>query len=258
MVVVSAGFRSWLKSSTNMKLSSDASVVRVTHEGITDFRSLVDFDKETMQNLPRVCKQRIDAIAADPANNIQAEPEVPGANVSSISVQRLIVACNAARYYHSIGRTMTTGNMHYTNILTNFKVEYEAYEVMKKEDDPTIPKINDRDNDRKIIRWAPIFLDCMEHHYGAKGPLRYVLRDEVPFQPEFLDPLTDHVVGNIALGIEAVQGTYYGESGSLVGELIARLPHEGPIYKNDNATVFQKVEEAARGTSCESTIKAFA
>ena len=177
MVVVSASFRSWLKSSTNMKLSSDASVVRVTHEGITDFRSLVDFDKETLQNLPRVCKQKIDAIAADAANNILAEPEVPGANVSSISVQRLIVASNAARYYHSIGRTMTTANMHYTNILINFKVEYEAYEVMKKEDDPTIPKINDRDNDRKIIRWAPIFLDCMEHHYGAKGPLRYVLRD---------------------------------------------------------------------------------
>ena len=178
MVVVSAGFRSWLKASTNMKLSSDASVVRVTHEGITDFRSLVDFDKEALQNLPKVCKQGIDAIAADAANNILPKAEVPGANVSSISVQRLlIVASNAARYYHSIGRTMTTGNMHYANILINFKVKYEAYEVMKKEDDPTVPKINDRDNDRKIIRWAPIFLDCMEHHYGAKGPLRYVLRD---------------------------------------------------------------------------------
>ena len=258
MVVVSAAFRSWLKASTNMKLSSDASVTRVTHEGITDFRSLIDFDKETIQNLPKVCKQGIDAIAADPANNVVAEAEIPAANVSSISVQRLIVARNAARYYDSIGRTMTVGNMHYANILSNFKVEYDAYEVMRNEDDPSVPKINDRDNDRKIIRWAPIFLDSMEHHYGAKGPLRYVLRENATVLTELEDPLTEHVVANPAAGTDAVQGTYYGESGSLVEELIARLPHEGPIFRNDNATVFQKIEEAARGTSCESTIKAFA
>jgi len=65
------------------------------------------------------------------------------------------------------------------------------------------------------------------------------------------------VTANPAQNIQGVQGTYYGESGSLVEELIARLPHNGPIFKNDNATVFQKVEEAARGTSCESRIKAF-
>ena len=128
---------------------------------------------------------------------------------------------------------------------------------MKKEDAPEIPKISDKNGDRKIIRWAPIFLDCMEHHYGAKGPLRYVLRDNSAVKTEQEDPLVAHVTANPAQNIQGVQGTYYGESGSLVEELIARLPHNGPIFKNDNATVFQKVEEAARGTSCESTIKAF-
>ena len=99
MVTTSATFRSWIKVSTNMKLRSDASVLRVTHEGITSYDTLVDFDKSVIKNLPRVCKGSIDAITSDIANNGQAEATVPGANVSSISVQRLTVAANAARYY---------------------------------------------------------------------------------------------------------------------------------------------------------------
>jgi len=192
-----------------------------------------------------VCKEPIAAIPADPVNNTTAEAEVPGASVSSITTQPLLVACKAAKYYDSISRGMTTGKMHYTNVLSNFKIEFEAYEALKKEDAPDIPKISDKGGDRKIIRWAPIFLDCIEHHFGAKGPLRYVLRDNSAVKTEQEDPLVAHVTANLAQNIQVVQGTYYGESGSLVEELIARLPHNGPIFKNDNATVFQKVEEAA-------------
>ena len=52
------------------------------------------------------------------------------------------------------------------------------------EDDPKVPKIVDRDGDSRIIRWAPILLDNLDAIIGAKGPLRYVLRDEpiVPFE----------------------------------------------------------------------------
>ena len=39
--------------------------------------------------------------------------------------------------------------------------------------------------------------------------------------------------------------------------LLPGYPHIGPIYNNDNAAVYQKIEEAARGTSVESTIKPF-
>ena len=81
MVNTSATFRSWLKASTNMKLSSDTSVLRVTHEGITSYDNLVDFDKAAIKNLPRACKGSIDAISDDIANNVQAKAAEPGANV---------------------------------------------------------------------------------------------------------------------------------------------------------------------------------
>ena len=65
MVTTSATFRSWLKASTNMQLSLDASVLRFTHEGITLYDTLVDFDKAPIKNIPRLCKGSINAITAD-------------------------------------------------------------------------------------------------------------------------------------------------------------------------------------------------
>ena len=95
------------------------------------------------------------------------------------------------------------------------------------EDDHKVPKIVVRDGDRRIIRWAPIFLDNLDAIIGARGPLRYVLRDEPIFPIEGNDPLD--------------QNAYCGASGGLANELVARLPHIGPIYKNDNAAVTRKL-----------------
>ena len=189
-------------------------------------------------------EEAVPAIAADVATGQAAEPEVPGANVSTISTRRLIVAMNAATYYTSIGRAMTPNNMHYTNILTSFKLEWEDYESLKTQDDPTVPEINDKDYDRKVIKWVPIFLDCVSRTYGSRGPLSYVLRDEETVPAEVDDPLQPQ--------------SYFGASGSLLDELTARLPQTGPIFKNDNATVYMMVEKAVRGTSVESTVKSFA
>ena len=49
----------------------------------------------------------------------------------------------------------------------------------------------------------------------------------------------------------------YWVSESLMEELVTRLSHTGSINKNDNTIIFQKIEEAKRGTIYKSTIKAF-
>ena len=94
------------------------------------------------------------------------------------------------------------------------------------------------------MKWVLIFTDCMSHTYGAAGPLSYVLRDDPAVPPEVDDPLQND--------------EYYGQSGSLMDELVARLPHAGPIFKNDNASVYMKIKNAACGTNVESTVKTFA
>ena len=55
-----------------------------------------------------------------------------------------------------------------------------------------------------------------------------------------------------------LHNSYHGTSGSLQEELLARLAHTGPIYRQDNSSVYLKIEEAARGTAVESTLKSFA
>ena len=77
----------------------------------------MEIDRKAIQNLPSVYKETIPAIAGDENANNAAEAEVYGANISSNSVQRLIVAMNAAKYYTAIGRIMTVQNTHYINVL---------------------------------------------------------------------------------------------------------------------------------------------
>ena len=40
--------------------------------------------------------------------------------------------------------------MHYGNVLSTFKIEWEAYEAIMSEDDPKVPKIVDRDGDGEL------------------------------------------------------------------------------------------------------------
>ena len=140
---VTNSFKAWLKASTNIKLSSNSAVKRLTYKGITTFQSLEDFDKKAIQSLTSVCTENIPAITEDVAAGIAAVVEIPGTNISSILVQCLIIAAKAVRNYISINRAMTTVYMHYGNILSIFKIEWEAYIVLKSEDAPKSPAIQD-------------------------------------------------------------------------------------------------------------------
>ena len=226
-----------------MKLSSNTPVLHLTYEGITNFTSLLDFDKKSIQLLPQICKNRIAAIVKDLPNNITAKAVVSRANISLISGSRLIIAINTAKYYNSIVRAMNPQNMNQTNVLNTFKIKYEAYISIKGENKPKVLKIKDKDYDRRIIRQAPIFRDCLASTFGSCSPLSYSIRKD----SNVLDEITDLLLPSY----------YYGVSGSQLSELEPHLPHNGLIYKNDNSLVYIKIEEVVCRTSKESTIKPF-
>ena len=121
---------------------------------------------------------------------------------------------------------------------------------LKKDSAPEAPSINDNDNDRKVIKWDPIFNDCLSRTFGHRGPLSYVLYEDTAVTEEAYDPLkVDTTTGVI--------NYYFGFGGSLQDELVVRLPHTCSIYKKDDASVFLPVEKASRNTSVESTVKSF-
>ena len=236
-------FRQWLRQGTNMKLLTNANANRVIAEGLSDLNSLLDFDKESLEALPKACARALPAVEADPDNDVVAANAVPAGNVSIASVHRLIVAANAARFYRNVGRELTFPRMNYQNVLSRFKDDYEAYISLKKQDSPETPLVNDKDKDKKIIKWVPLFEDASSRTFGVKGPLKYVIRDSATVPDDNDDPL--------------VQDSYYSaQAGSMMEELILRLPHEDPTFRDDNKTVYMAIAKVA-GTSVESTIKSF-
>ena len=93
-----AEFRTCLKSNNTIKLSSDASIVHITYESITNFVFLSDFDTKTIESLPTNCKEKIPDITDDPAAGITDETVVLTSNISSIAIFRLIVVDQSAKY----------------------------------------------------------------------------------------------------------------------------------------------------------------
>ena len=243
MPVPTQSFKSWMNSNQKIRLSSDAAVNFIVSEGITTFASIHDFDRKSIQYLPGTCKVSISAIEADDLNNDEAEPSVNGENISTISARHLIVAVNAAKFYDTIRRLMTPQIIHYSNVLSYFKVECDDYKYSITQDDPKVPKVNDKEKDRKIIRWAPILLDYLSYTYESRGPLRYVLHDNTNVPGEDKYPL--------------LLNNYYGQSGIILEDLIELLPYEGPIFNNDNATVYMMVDKVVQVSFVESTIKCY-
>ena len=127
-----------------MKLNWDDSVLRLIHEGIANFASLSDFDKNTIENLSSVWKNSIPDIEADPRNSTTAEAYVAVARISSILVRRRITVFNAANHYGSISRVMSPQNMVYTIVLEIFNIEHEDYLSIKDDYDSNVPKINNK------------------------------------------------------------------------------------------------------------------
>ena len=125
--------------------------------------------------------------------------------------------------------------MHYgNNVLSRFKIEWDIYEELKKEDNPDVLVINDKENIRKLIKWVSNFTDCLSRTYGSRRPLVYVLRKSSDVPIEVDDPLDTN--------------SYHVTGGSLHEELVSILYHSIPIYKHDNTSVHMKIEKLARVT----------
>ena len=171
-----------------MKLSLDPSMLHLTHERITNFSFLCDFDKKSIRCLPSICKNSIPIIEADASNNIEAKATFAGAHTSSILVSRLITSVNAEKHYSSIARVTNHLNMSYSTALATFKIEHEAFLSVKDETEPKVPNINERDNDLKIICWSPIFKEFLASSHDSCSPLIHSLRKDPVVPDEIMHP----------------------------------------------------------------------
>ena len=218
-----------------------AARTRLAGEGLATIADFIDF-KEEQLNLAfknmrtTIPAQQGIAEVVDSSGNvtfpaIPAVPAQPGLLLSAKCIHRLKVATKAYHYYVSIGRSHTMQNMHYVQV-KSFYIEYEALEKLAKKDKPDVPLIT---KNTTPLRWIESFHNCCYNTFGVRdAPIAYVIRDDEEVPDEALDLL--------------LAGKLFGNSGSIIDEMIKRMNHTDPLFKTDNATVYSMLEKASRGT----------
>ena len=251
---------SFFTSNTQMGLTGIQRAA-LAAQGLATPSDFSEFGKEELDSALKNMRTAIPGVAAIPAavdvNGVEiapavpAEPAIPPVVMPAKSTHRLEVASIAWHYYTDTGRTVTSINMHYNNVLKDFYIEWKAIESMAEETKADVPLI---DKNNPPLKWIDTFEDFLMNTFGVrKTPLAYVTRQTVDVPPEVCP------VGDTTMVIDPLTtGEAFGSSGAVLDDLIARLSHIHPLYKSDNAKVYSYIEEATRGTAYSSTVKAFA
>jgi hypothetical protein len=219
-----------------------ATVIQLQAEGIVTVDDLLDFDKDTIEqiaaNLRRPAGRVPDpnAAAAAQGATIPTPPFVFGAK----SQMRLIHATKLLLYYDSVGRNTTAGNLQWTPVMKNFSEQWKALEDKKGGDEPEVPKITKA---LPIIKWTEAFRDYLHRLIGVRTiPLAYVIRPEAVVPP---------------IGTQAAGAPHSTEHEAIEAELNARAGHGHALFREDNSAVYYKLEEATRATPYAASIKPF-
>jgi hypothetical protein len=222
-------------------LSTESYEALGTLEGITTPAELHDFKNkdwdQVASNLRRPPDQYAAGATAGDAGTWTRQAPYP---LSAMSLKKLKSSSEAARYYRSIDRSLTIENIQWT-VITAYYEAYESIEDQKvSEKTLTIPKL--AKNNMKVTRWSETARNYFETKIGNScAPLAYVIRDNETVTPEADEPLM-------------MDKPYSEEHGSVRGELIARLSHDTTVFKDDQAAIYNALEESFRGTIVGPTI----
>ena len=200
-----------------------------------------DFDKDDIEQLAANLRRPAGRIPDPNQGAAQgATIPTPAFVFGAKSQQRLVLAAKLIRYYEAVGRTVTTSNIMWGTVIKNFAVQWKALEENKKAEKPAAPKISKA---LPVIKWSEAFTDYLHRVIGAQmAPFAYIIRDEAVVP---------------AIGAIATDKPHSEQHGSIEVELLARASHDHPLYRDDNATVYFSLEEAARGTPYAASIKPF-
>ena len=201
-----------------------ATVEKLKEEGIEAPEDLLEFDEEKICNI---------------AKTFRANNTILGAK----SIGRLCEACNIVKYYKTVNRTLTTANMRYNQVIQNFAIEWKALIEKKEKDEPATPKLT---KGVTVMQWSESFSDILHRIIGVRHvPLAYVIRDDakVPETKDVPEAEKDQ--------------PWAKEYGCIETELISLTDHAHALFRQDNADVYAKMEEATRNTTYWASIKPF-
>ena len=209
--------------------------VAIQNEGLSVIEDLLEFDDDGIKTLCSSVRKP-GGLVVDP-NDPNRQITNPGFNIPAICEKRLRWAAYGAKIYNMIGRPISHDSLNRERLK-----ELEKHSILLDEhvDPEKLPVVSKTFG---IIKAMDLIPSHLRDRLGCcKVPLSYVIRDNI-VSPALQPLINDSCVGN--------------GYGSLADELIERTPHLGSEYAEDNAKVFQIIQDMVQGTSFESSIKSF-
>ena len=209
--------------------------VAIQDEGLAVLDDLLEFDEDGIKTLCSSVRKP-GGLVTDP-NDPNRQITNPGFNIPAICEKRLRWASYGAKIYHLIDREISHDSLNRERLK-----EFERYHTLLEEhEDPVkLPVVSKTFGIIKAMDLIPSHL--RDRLGSSKIPLSYIIRENV--EPPAIQPLQ--------------AGSCVGVSyESLADELIDMAPHVGNEYVEDNAKVFQILQDMVQGTSFESSIKTF-
>ena len=173
MPLTAAQTTAFFKQDAQMGIPNET-VVQLQQEGITTTDDLVDFDKDTMEQIAANLRRPAGRIAdPNPAAAPGATIPTPSFVFGAKTQKRLITASTLLRYYTTVGRNTTVANLQWTPVMRNFEIQWNALEDKKRAEEPEVPKITKA---LPIIKWTEAFRDYLHRMIGVRTiPLAYVI-----------------------------------------------------------------------------------
>ena len=149
MALTNAQTQAFFENANQMGVPN-ATRAHLETEGVTAVDDLLEFDKETIEQIAANCRRP------------------PGGAVAltfgAKSIKRLAVACDFVRFCEMIGRNMTAANIMWTPVMKNFEIQWKSLMEKKKADEPETPKVTGT----TVMKWNESFVNVLHHCIGAR------------------------------------------------------------------------------------------
>ena len=158
MVLTAAQTTAFFENGDQMGIPN-ATVMQLQNEGISSVDDLIDFDKDTLQQVAdNLCCPGGRIQDPTPGAALGATIPTPPFVFGAKSQKRLLAACDIVRYYEETGRPLTTANIQWNSVIKNFIEQWKALKDRKTGDIPDVPKITKA---LPIIKWTQAFANFL-------------------------------------------------------------------------------------------------
>ena len=242
--------------------------ISVNTEGIVNVKDLLEFEDDNIDNVVLNLKRPQDVLHPTEATvigqaEISADPNAvppvrfqaavlpcprvvawtekqPPMVCSALSVKILKLSADLVFYYTGIRQPLTMENMSYF-IHKDYNDHFKSAKALKKDQNIKLMKYG---KNTVTLGWFKAAVTFLSAFIGARNwSLVYVTREVALSDPQIPALLIDKCYSDV--------------HNSIKEELVAYLSHDHSLYKDDNAKVYELLEEALLGLTMDPTIQPY-